>query len=1051
MKLKIFLFLLISSIFSAQNIGDYQAVANGNWTANNVWQVYTTTGWKTISNTTSGYTDMGITYYYPGKTSPTGSPPTVTILPTVTVTGQAGPYTIGNLIVRGELDISTANNVDVNINTPNLILENTGSGLKGTLNFVTNSGLILAANTKIMMRGTNTGTNFIQPPITASGCNASKTITIGGTVFSQCNDTAAGAPYGFSELSGLAITASASYTSTNCTNTNITLTGSSTGSYTSSWSGSGPGGYTYGPSSTNPATLNLTAIGIYTFTYTATSTTTSTVTDSKTITVEVKNDSDNDGVCDDVDLDDDNDGVLDCIEAGLDDVANSFKMNGSAVRAASNEIWLTPALNNQAGQGWSMGKIDFAQDFTLDLDANFGTNTGGADGIAITFQNSPAGPAAVGNPGQGLGSVSIQNGITLALDSYQNTGEPSDHYGQIWKSVDGTQLTTAVSTSFGFKNNGWLPVKVMWNAATKTISYWISDSAGNNTTLLGTYTDSTLSFLGGGTTAYFGFTSSTGGANNEQRVRLKNMCTMPIKLDTDGDGIPNRLDLDSDGDTCPDAREAGVTLLSGVTVSSSGVVSGPYGANGFADSVETVAESGVYKGVYTYKYAVDKGSNLCIDADGDGYGDLIDLDDDNDGILDTDENNCAIAGRNILPGTGFGETNNFAYTTTADATSTNNSTNWTAAWEGTFTESGDVNFNWDAGVNGASFPNRPVLAIAADQKARLDALQNIILKNKSTMNIVNGYPYTFNVQQAKVDVNTTVGVAFSWVLLDSTGNIVQTLGSYQTRNGLQTGATTITTYTGALAPTYSMSFTSNLPTGNYTLAMTWVPSNNATNQADDVAIDDIMFLKACDTDNDNLPNVFDLDSDNDGCPDALEGGANLAYNNLTASVGTLKGGNGQDPFVTGLSGYNASVLLNLGITVGNTATTMGVPTVAGTGQTIGSALNSAVKATACSVCYNDPSTQATPAIPSKHGVTLLKRAGSENGNWPMIRQSGHTVLESNSKGFVITRIAKANLGNIGTPVVGMMVYDTTDQCLKIYTGPAATEGWKCFSTPACPD
>lgn len=96
-------------------------------------------------------------------------------------------------------------------------------------------------------------------------------------------------------------------------------------------------------------------------------------------------------------------------------------------------------------------------------------------------------------------------------------------------------------------------------------------------------------------------------------------------------------------------------------------------------------------------------------------------------------------------------------------------------------------------------------------------------------------------------------------------------------------------------------------------------------------------------------------------------------------------------------------------------------------------------------CYNDANT-AVAGIDSKFGITLLKRAGSNNGNWPMLRKSAHTVLESNTKGFVITRMAKANLGNITNPQEGMMVYDTTDKCLKIYDGTV----WSCFNQPACP-
>ena len=97
-------------------------------------------------------------------------------------------------------------------------------------------------------------------------------------------------------------------------------------------------------------------------------------------------------------------------------------------------------------------------------------------------------------------------------------------------------------------------------------------------------------------------------------------------------------------------------------------------------------------------------------------------------------------------------------------------------------------------------------------------------------------------------------------------------------------------------------------------------------------------------------------------------------------------------------------------------------------------------------CYNPANTTDT-GVDTKVGITLLQRAGIENADqWPMARKSGHIALEANTKGFVITRIAKANLGGITTPQEGMMVYDTTDKCLKIY----ADGMWSCFSQPACP-
>lgn len=95
-------------------------------------------------------------------------------------------------------------------------------------------------------------------------------------------------------------------------------------------------------------------------------------------------------------------------------------------------------------------------------------------------------------------------------------------------------------------------------------------------------------------------------------------------------------------------------------------------------------------------------------------------------------------------------------------------------------------------------------------------------------------------------------------------------------------------------------------------------------------------------------------------------------------------------------------------------------------------------------CYN-PVTNVTAGIPTKEGFTLLKRAGDTPTSWPMSRSSGHLVLESNTKGLVITRIANPSTA-IVVPQEGMIVYDTVAKCLKIYSDGA----WNCFSTPACP-
>ncbi|AYM99675.1 GEVED domain-containing protein [Chryseobacterium sp. 3008163] len=109
-------------------------------------------------------------------------------------------------------------------------------------------------------------------------------------------------------------------------------------------------------------------------------------------------------------------------------------------------------------------------------------------------------------------------------------------------------------------------------------------------------------------------------------------------------------------------------------------------------------------------------------------------------------------------------------------------------------------------------------------------------------------------------------------------------------------------------------------------------------------------------------------------------------------------------------------------------------------------------------CYKPGITTGT-ALDSKVGITSLSRAGATDpDNWPMVRKGAWLVVESKTKGFVVNRLPFDGSGNpIGIPVAdfteGMMVYDTVNNCLKMYT---STDGgfsfsWQCLNTQTCPD
>ncbi|MEM9214611.1 MAG: DUF4347 domain-containing protein [Cyanobacteria bacterium P01_F01_bin.150] len=91
--------------------------------------------------------------------------------------------------------------------------------------------------------------------------------------------------------------------------------------------------------------------------------------------------------------------------------------------------------------------------------------------------------------------------------------------------------------------------------------------------------------------------------------------------DTDGDGVPDSRDLDTDNDGILDVVEAGLIAQD---PDGDGRVDGPFGDNGFADDLETAPESGVP--IFTPR-----------DTDGDTLPDFQDLDADNDSIPDVVE------------------------------------------------------------------------------------------------------------------------------------------------------------------------------------------------------------------------------------------------------------------------------------------------------------------------------------------------------------------------------------------------------------------------------
>jgi hypothetical protein len=84
-----------------------------------------------------------------------------------------------------------------------------------------------------------------------------------------------------------------------------------------------------------------------------------------------------------------------------------------------------------------------------------------------------------------------------------------------------------------------------------------------------------------------------------------------------------------------------------------------------------------------------------------------------------------------------------------------------------------------------------------------------------------------------------------------------------------------------------------------------------------------------------------------------------------------------------------------------------------------------------------PGAMGTPNDGTRVGISI--RNARSSANWPFDVNNGFIALESNDKGFVITRITNPETA-IAQPVEGMIVYDTDDNCIKLYNGTS----WNCI-------
>ncbi len=417
--------------------------------------------------------------------------------------------------------------------------------------------------------------------------------------------------------------------------------------------------------------------------------------------------------------------------------------------------------------------------------------------------------------------------------------------------------------------------------------------------------------------------------------------------DFDNDGIPNTLDLDSDNDGCLDAEEGGgnFSILGGTI--RNGTLVGTVSGNG----IPQIANGGQSVG---NSQNANRASCPCpfaegIDTDGDGLDNYCDTDDDNDGILDLDE-----CGSPIIQETPFfvrdGNTVNFSLPATGD---------------GFVLDVTSLDNSFNIVVNGTTLTTNEI-------EFQTDQMANIRFQDGSQYGI-NGIPeiYQFGTANPQtpllrfvIDRNRNVSMFGSKVLngplfpLALVGNSVNNF-------------------------TWNTNSVNNFVVGQTVVGVTYIRGRVYGTG-----------FSCADLDGDGLINSLDNDSDNDGCPDAIEGTQNFTQANIN-----------------GLSQLSGAVNGN------------GVPNVANGGQGVGLSQNPTQPNLLCNASCrpSDMSRECT-------GVNE-NRAAADSWNATNINFLQSCISNSCARVTVSSNYSFTNLSNLcGNTGAIVVTYTITDDC-----------------------
>ncbi|WP_299015525.1 Ig-like domain-containing protein, partial [uncultured Polaribacter sp.] len=358
-----------------------------------------------------------------------------------------------------------------------------------------------------------------------------------------------------------------------------------------------------------------------------------------------------------------------------------------------------------------------------------------------------------------------------------------------------------------------------------------------------------------------------------------NIGIVPVNTDATNDTIPDYLDTDSDNDGIPDIQEngSGNTLANADadgdglddnfddnndSATSGATVNDGVGASDTITNTSDIVDAYLdTNGNIGAGGDVDFRDNSADDNDGDGIPDRVDLDDDNDGIPDLDESGCTDEAEiRWLHNENSGQSDFATFNpTTASASYTNSSD---VSFGAGLDESDNAAFTYT--LRGADQTTFAAAKTNNDyaQISFTPAVDLLFQQLNFGFFTLNAAADDFDMGNFKVAVEyaTNAGFTSPTVLIED----------------LQIGDMVAGGFVSFNQPFESFVLNSGT---EYFWRIYFYDEQN-TDAADRVRLDDLVFVNSVnatcnnDVDGDGIPNSLDLDSDNDGCFDAIESGAN---------------------------------------------------------------------------------------------------------------------------------------------------------------------------------